>query len=121
MSFQKIAHESDFEKTNINKYDFAQLEITIVNYNNRYYAFEDRCPHMNSPLHLGELMDDHIICPLHKAQFNIISGKKEHDPRIPIPKFIKMGNLMHNIKTHDLKTFHVKVEKGEILVDIPYR
>jgi nitrite reductase/ring-hydroxylating ferredoxin subunit len=118
MSFKKIADESDFKNTPLNKYDLAQLEITIVKYKDKYYAFEDRCPHMNSPLHLGELIDDHIICPFHKAQFNIVSGKKERDPKIPIPKFIKMGNLMHKIKTHDLKTINVRVEKGEILVDI---
>jgi nitrite reductase/ring-hydroxylating ferredoxin subunit len=118
MGFQKIANVSDFSNKPMNKYDIGLLEITIVKYKDQYYAFEDRCPHMNSALHLGQLEEDHIICPLHKTQFNIISGKKETEPKIPLPKFIKMGRLMHNIKTHDLKTFNVKVENSEIFADI---
>lgn len=118
MDLVKIANESDFEKKTINKYDIGLLEISIVKHNGKYYAFEDRCPHMNSALHLGRLDGEYIICPFHNAKFNFVTGKKVSGPKIPIPKFIKMGSLMHNIKTHDLKTYVVTVENGEIFADI---
>ena len=118
MAFQKLASTTEFETQPIKKYDVKDLEITVVKHEKGYFAFEDRCPHMNSPLHLGVIKKDNIMCPMHKAEFNIITGKKEVDPKIPIPKVIKMGNLMHSVKVHDMKTYKVKIEGSDILVDI---
>ena len=46
------------------KYDVKENEMTIVNLGGEFFAFEDRCPHMNSPLHLGSLEGDEIYIDL---------------------------------------------------------
>ena len=45
-------------------------------------------------------------------------GKKVTDPRVPVPKVIRMGALMSGIRTHDLVLHKVKVEDGSIYTDI---
>lgn len=103
MPFIKVALKNEIAVGEMKKYDVKENEVTIINLSGEFFAFEDRCPHMNSPLHLGSLEGDEIVCPLHKARFNIRSGKKVSDPKISIPKVFKIGSIMANVKTHDLK------------------
>jgi len=118
MPFIKVALKNEIAVGEMKKYDVKENEITIVNLGGEFFALEDRCPHMNSPLHLGRLEGDEIVCPLHQARFNIRSGKKVSDPKIPIPKVIKMGSIMANVKTHDLKKYEIKIQNDEIYIDL---
>jgi phenylpropionate dioxygenase-like ring-hydroxylating dioxygenase large terminal subunit len=42
-------------------------------------ALRDRCPHRFVPLHMGQRVDDDIICPYHALRFNP-EGKCVHNP-----------------------------------------
>jgi nitrite reductase/ring-hydroxylating ferredoxin subunit len=118
MSLIKVGLKNEVASGEMKKYDVKENEMTIVNLGGEFIAFEDRCPHMNSLLHLGRLEDDEIVCPLHQARFNIRSGKKVSDPKISISKFIKAGSIMANVKTHDLKKYEIKIQKDEIYIDL---
>lgn len=39
------------------------------------HALDDRCPHMGSLLHLGDVKDDLVSCHWHDARFEIVTGK----------------------------------------------
>lgn len=118
MNYKKIANVSDIPTNETRKYDLNELEITIANVEGVFYAFEDRCPHMNAPLHQGKIEGNEIVCPFHKARFDVTSGKKTKEPKIPIPKAIKIGSLMANVRTHDLRIFEVKVDNEQIMVKL---
>jgi len=75
---------------------------------------------MNAALHLGRIEGEEIVCPLHKSRFNIRSGKKVEGPKIPIPKILKMGSMMANVKTHDLKKFKIKAGFSPFLIENKY-
>ena len=55
MAFTKVAAGQDVPEGEMLKFDVGDLEITVTNVKGSFYAFEDRCPHMNSPLHQGKL------------------------------------------------------------------
>ncbi len=101
-------------------------EVVLCNNNGTYYAVERRCGHMSAPMDLGTLNGHILTCPLHNAQYSIVSGEalsgptarapREPDPKDVIPHYLDL--LMSNIRTNDLRTYPVKVENGWVLIDM---
>lgn len=120
MTWIRLANENDVPEGVMRKVEYGALEITLVRLEGQVFAFNDRCPHMNAALHQGSLHleSGEVICALHKARFDVRTGAKREDPRIPIPKAIKMGSLMANVRTHNLRVYPVKVEGGAIFVEL---
>ncbi len=104
-------------------------EIVLCNDEGKIYAISRRCGHMNAPLDLGALEGYILTCPMHHAQFDITSGEALSGPApsnlgdevIPesIGKFLQyVGMLMSHIKTCNIKTYPVKIEKDLIKVEV---
>jgi 3-phenylpropionate/trans-cinnamate dioxygenase ferredoxin component len=77
--------------------------VLITTGDGGYYALKDECSHEDYPLSDGELMADNerIECIYHGAKFNVKTGRAVALPAIrPVP------------------SYEVKVEDGEILVDL---
>ena len=55
-------------------------EIVIANLNGKFYAFAERCGHMNARLSGGNITQNIVTCPFHAAKFDITSGKKTGEP-----------------------------------------
>lgn len=83
-------------------------EVLLVNLAGTVFALDDRCPHLGGSLFEGDLMGSQIICPKHGASFDVKTGKNEGSAKIA---FIKM-------KVRDAKTYKVKVDGDNILVDL---
>jgi 3-phenylpropionate/trans-cinnamate dioxygenase ferredoxin subunit len=75
--------------------------IAVFNVNGDYYAIEDTCTHDGGPLAEGDLDGYVIECPRHGARFDIRTGKVLSFPAVT-----------------DVEAFDVKVEGGDVLVDI---
>ena len=96
-------------------------EIVIANLNGKFYAFAERCGHMNARLSRGNITQNIVTCPFHAAKFDITSGKKTGEPVLEIPpgmeplpptwqKYMEyVGKEMSYIKTYDQETYEVKV------------
>jgi len=103
-------------------------EITIANLDGKFYAFADRCGHMNARLSGGSINQNEVTCPFHAAKFDITSGKKIGEPVLEIPpgmeplppswqKYMEIvGQQMSFIKTYDQETYEVKVEGDTIKI-----
>jgi len=128
--FVKIAEKDDIAPGGMRGFDVKGKEITVCNDGGRYYALARRCGHMNAPLDRGTLVGYVITCPMHCAQFDATTGRAlarpvPHDPtggektseRLST-FFGRIAELMSHIKTCDIKTFKIKVEDKNILVDI---
>lgn len=75
-------------------------EILLINIKGFIYACENECPHQGSPMSAAVIKDGFISCPRHGYRFNLADGScAEH------PDFI-------------LKTYPVRLNGGEILVDL---
>ena len=103
-------------------------EIVIANLDGKFYAFAERCGHMNARLSRGNTNQNIVTCPFHAAKFDITSGKKIGEPVLEIPPGMEplppswqkymgtVGQEMSYIKTYDQETYEVKVEGNNIKI-----
>ncbi len=87
----------------------GEKEVVIANVNNIYFAMENSCTHMHGDLSKGILEGNTLICPKHKAKFDVTTGKVVSGPKVP---------LFHP-KIKDEQTYAVKVEGQAILIQSP--
>ena len=75
-------------------------EIVLINLKGSIFAVEAECPHQGAPLANAVIKDTHLSCPRHGYRFDVRDGScKEH------PEFT-------------LKTYPVRIENGDILIDL---
>lgn len=68
---------------------------------NRVFALRDRCPHRGGPLSQGIVHGARVTCPLHDWVIDLASGEATGADR---------GCTL---------TFAVRIDDGEVLVDVP--
>lgn len=66
------------------------------------YAVDDMCTHEDASLSKGSLHGDCVKCPLHGSRFRLINGEALDEPA-----------------EEPLKTYAVKIEGDNILIEIP--
>ena len=105
-------------------------EIAIANLDGKFYAFADRCGHMNARLSRGNISQNIVTCPFHTARFDITSGKKIGEPVLELPPEMEplppnwqkyMGVVaqeMSFIKTFDQEIYNVIVEGDSIKIKV---
>lgn len=77
------------------------LDIAVYNTSGQFHATSNMCTHQRAFLSEGYLEDEFIECPLHQGRFNVITGEAEGPP-----------------VTTPLRVYPVRVEDGDILVNI---
>lgn len=127
-----VANTQDIGEGKMKLVEAERKKIVVANVDGRFYAFNDRCPHTNAPLHLGMLQGKVIICPLHFSSYDVTTGKKLSEPKemsIPpemmqklpadlLQMFGKMTEIMSHVETLDLETYEIKAEAGKVFVKI---
>ena len=88
-------------------------EILLARVGDKYYATDNRCPHVKGDLSQGKLEGTVITCPLHGSQFDISNGQ--------VVRWLK-GGLMSKIGkalklSRNLAVYNVKIEDGKVLVE----
>ena len=76
--------------------------LALCNVNGQFYAIDDVCTHDGGPLDQGELDGEEIECPRHGARFDVTTGRATCMPAV-VP----------------VKTYDVRVEGGEVQVNVP--
>jgi nitrite reductase/ring-hydroxylating ferredoxin subunit len=84
-------------------------KLLLTKVDGAYYAAQRKCPHLGFNLCRGKVDGRAVVCPLHKARFDLATGAVERDPRL---LFIGM-----KAKT-GLKTYPVRVEGFNVLVGV---
>jgi 3-phenylpropionate/trans-cinnamate dioxygenase ferredoxin subunit len=89
-------------------------EILLARVGDKYYATDNRCPHMKGDLSQGKLDGTVVTCPLHGSQFDISTGQ--------VVRWLK-GGLMSKLgsalkSSKALTVYNVKVEGNSVLVEI---
>lgn len=75
--------------------------VAIFNVEGTFHATSNVCTHQFALLTDGYVDGDVIECPLHQGRFSIRTGAPEGDP-----------------VTESIKVFPIRVEGGEVFVDI---
>jgi len=93
----------------------ADREILIAKVAGKYYASDNRCPHLGGKLSEGQLNGTTVTCPRHGSQFDLVDGN--------VVRWLKgsgftskLGRMFKSPKP--LNIYNVKTEDDRILVEI---
>jgi len=71
----------------------GQRRILLCMVEGRYYAVDALCPHAGQPLDRGRLEGFELVCPLHRARFDVRSGAAVKGPaREPLATFVVVAD-----------------------------
>jgi nitrite reductase/ring-hydroxylating ferredoxin subunit len=101
LAFVKVAKESRVTEYVLSAFEAGHRKLVIVKEAGKLYAFEDCCTHLGGRLSLGCLNGTIVTCPLHGARYDI-----------------ETGALLSGPGRGPVRTFPVKVEGDDILVDL---
>lgn len=106
MEFVKVAETSEVPVGKMKMVKLEGKDILIANVERNYYAIGNRCTHAGGDLSKGTLSGNVVICPRHKAQFDVTTGKVVSGPKV----------LFLRLKIKDEPSFEVKVKGNDILL-----
>jgi len=109
MEFVRVAGVDDVTPGQIIPVEAGGKKLLLANLGGTFHAAQRKCPHMGFNLCRGKLDGEAVVCPLHKAKFNLESGKVERDPKL---LFIGMK------AKSDLAVYPVKVDGTDVLVNV---
>lgn len=112
--FTEVAKMDELKSGTMKMIVAAGREILLARVEDKYYAADNRCPHMKGNLSQGKLQGTVVTCPRHGSQFDISNGQ--------VVRWLK-GGVMAKIGralklSRDLMVYNVKVEDGNILVEL---
>lgn len=84
----KLANKSDLSPGTGNVFEVDGCSIALFNVSGDFYAIDNTCPHRGGSLGEGKLKGDIVICPLHAAHFNVMTGAVTFPPaRVGVRSF----------------------------------
>lgn len=95
----EIAQIKEIPKNSMKRLNVKGKDILLVNIDGKFYAVEDRCPHMGYPLYFGSLEGEVLTCGFHYAKFNV-----------------RTGNSLGHATDEPLKTLRIRVQNSAILI-----
>jgi toluene monooxygenase system ferredoxin subunit len=100
MAFRKVATLDEIWDGEMTVLAIEGHVVLLVNVDGAVRAYADSCPHLGTRLSQGSLQRNALTCSTHGWEFDACTGQGI------------------NPKTACLKTFAVKVESGDILIDV---
>lgn len=113
--FTRLADINDLTEGGMKKYRVEGVDILVARINGKYYAVQNKCPHMGGDLSRGRLEGSVVTCPRHSSQFNLTDGS--------VVRWMKGSGLISTIgklvkSPRNLITYKVEVEGQDIRVEI---
>ncbi len=105
MTWYKVLKEESLKEGDIFKATAGSKELIVMRAAGKLYATSNLCTHEQYDLAEGFIDDGNIVCPNHFAIFKPQDGSVVSNPEGSGP----IGPL---------KSYHVKVENGDILVEV---
>ncbi len=96
--------------------EVAGQPIVVARVEGSFFAVQGRCPHLRVRLARGTLQGRVITCPGHGSKFDIITGQNLVWIE-SLPGVIR-GVAQAISKPQNLATFAVKVEQGQVWVQV---
>ena len=116
MSWMKVLPVDSLSEDERQVVKVGEHNILLLYHENQLIAIDNKCPHLKLPLKKGQITSDGaLVCPWHKSAFDLCTGEvKQWTPWPPIVG--KALGMINNEKA--LSVFPVKVEEGDIYVEI---
>ncbi|MDY6943133.1 MAG: non-heme iron oxygenase ferredoxin subunit [Pseudomonadota bacterium] len=111
--FVPVCQLDDVPMGGMKKVDIGSASVVIYRFEDGVYATQRLCPHTWAPLDRGRLEDGCVICPLHRARFDVRTGEVKEWANWP--NAIRLLNPLRGERR--LKTYQAKIEDDQIWVD----
>ncbi|WP_312056857.1 FAD-dependent oxidoreductase [Pantoea brenneri] len=82
------------------KKKLGEVEILLIRDGESVRAYQAKCPHAGAPLEQGAICGDRLVCPWHKAAFDLADGR-----------------MCEPLALADLKQYPLRIENGNVLVN----
>jgi nitrite reductase/ring-hydroxylating ferredoxin subunit len=109
MDYFRVARREDIAPGAIVPVEAAERKLLLARVGDTLYAAQRKCPHLGFNLCRGSLDGAAVVCPLHKAKFDLATGAIERDPKL---LFLSMK------AKNDLAVYPVRIEGEDVLVGI---
>ena len=109
MDYVRVAAAADVPAGRIVPVEAHGRKLLLANADGEIFAAGRKCPHLGFNLCRGKLDGRAIVCPLHKAKFDLATGEIERAPKLLFLEMKAKG---------DLPVYPVRVEDGEVMVGI---
>lgn len=131
MTTAKVGSHTEIAEGTMKRVSVGNTDYCVINSGGKFFAVEDRCGHSNGPLSMGKVEDKIVTCPSHGAQFNIETGEVVKMPNLPAAPTAAPGvppptqaqleraRNMTMVRTYPMKRYEVKVQNGEIFIEVP--
>ena len=96
-----VCDADEIDEEDVLRFDHGGKTYAVYNTPKGYYATDGTCTHEEAHLADGLVIGDIIECPLHQGRFHIPSGAAKSPPVCV-----------------DLETYPVKVEDGQIFIEL---
>jgi nitrite reductase/ring-hydroxylating ferredoxin subunit len=107
---EKVCEISDIPKGTVKGFTVKDKQILIANVDGDFYAMDAICSHMHGYLPSGTLERNIVICPAHRAQFDVTSGKVSKD--VSGAKRLIVGGAK------DMRTYKISTKENQICVEL---
>src|ERR1700683_272865 len=101
MPFTKVAALKDLPPGSLFEARVGDDTYAVCNLDGHVYASDGVCPHAGGPLGQGALHGETLVCPWHAWEFNCRTGASDLDASVKLEKF------------------PVKIDNGDVLIDVP--
>ncbi|MEM3852615.1 MAG: non-heme iron oxygenase ferredoxin subunit [Methanomassiliicoccales archaeon] len=101
MTYRRLASLDQFDERGMLAREVDGVTVLLIRLPDGVHALEGICTHEYAELYRGIVAGSSIICPLHLSKFNIFTGEVETPPA-----------------TEALRTFDVRIEGQDVLVDV---
>jgi nitrite reductase/ring-hydroxylating ferredoxin subunit len=113
MAFRKVARADEVPPGKTRFVCVDESPVVLANLEGRICALYGRCPHRNNPLEGATLWGPWLDCPWHHFQYDVRTGEN-YFPKNVFPK----DHPRAQAQLGSLKTYAVRVEDGDIWVDL---
>jgi nitrite reductase/ring-hydroxylating ferredoxin subunit len=104
--FVTVADEDEISEGSMIGVTVAGRPVLVSKIGGKIYAMDAICSHYYGYLPRGELRDHTVVCPVHKAEYDVSTGKVVKN----VPALLRLAS--HREAT-DMRTYEVEVvDKG---------
>jgi len=114
-TFVPVAKTSELKDGAMQQVNVQGHDLLIAQVGSKYYAVDNRCPHMGGNLSQGKLEGTVVTCPRHGSQFDLQNGS--------VVRWLKGSGVVSSITKalqgdKQLVTYKIKPEGDSIMIEI---
>ena len=115
MTMHTVCKVDELATGRMKAFTVGDTKLVVYHLEDGFYATQASCTHLFAPLARGKILDGcKVQCPFHHARFDVRTG--EVLDWANFPPGIQLLNVVRSEKA--LKTYRVKVERGEVRVEV---